>query len=135
MGNNPLTYAPGSTYQGYYWSAYKQTQDYSHSKYKATDGTGYTIRGFFASDGMSSPQRRPYAHWGTGYAYDGPISWKCAMHGYNERFATLGAVNSTTVPRIVSPDNTLNAWGMRNSYCYWSFGFICLAKSGCQLEL
>lgn len=129
MGNAPLTYASGQSYQGYYWSAYKQTQDKSHSKWRATDGTGFTIRGLVPSDGFSSPQRRPYAHWGTGYA-GGPDTHKCAMHGYPDRFATLGAVNSSTAPRVVSTDNSLNAWGLRTGHCDWLFGFICIAKSG-----
>lgn len=129
MGNNPLTYASSSTLDGFYWSAYKQTQDRSHSKWRSTDGTGYTIRGFYPSDGFSSAQRRPYAHWGTGYA-SGSIDNKCAMHSYALRFATVGAVNDTAAPRVTSPDNTLNAWGLRNGPCSWSFGFICLAKSG-----
>jgi hypothetical protein len=133
MGNDPNTFATPQSYQGYYWSAYKQTQDKSHSKYRSTDGTGFTIRGMAASDGFSSAQRRPYSHWGTGYPNH--ITWKCGAHGYVERFATLGAVNGTLdqVPRVKSTDDTLNAWGLRNMYCEWSFGFICLAKSGCLL--
>jgi hypothetical protein len=133
MGNAPLTFATGQTYSGYYWSGYKQAQDRSHSKYRSVDGTGYTIRGMVPSDGFSSPQRRPYAHWGKDYP-DTTRSYKCAAHGYAERFATLAAVNSSSASRIKSTDDSLNAWGMRNMACGWSFGFICITKSESLLQ-
>jgi hypothetical protein len=133
MGQVPNTFATGQSYQGYYWSAYKQTQDKSHSKYRSTDGTGFTIRGMVPSDGFSSPQRRPYSHWGTGYP-DTTLSYKCAAHTYSLRYATLAAVNSTSASRIKSTDDSLNAWGLRNMHCGWSLGFICVAKSGWLLQ-
>ena len=129
MGNSPTGYA--GTYvshYGFYWSAYKQAQDNSHSKFRAADGTGFTIRGFYASDGFNSPQRRPYAHWAASYP-DTNEGWKCGAHQYDGRYQSLGAVNASNVPRVKSTDDTLNAWGLTNRYCGWSYGFICLAKS------
>jgi hypothetical protein len=128
MGNGPTTYATGSTTTGYYWSAYKQVQDTSHSKYRAMDGTGYTIRGYVPSDGFSSPQRMPYGHWGTGYP-DSNTGWSCGAFGYTQRFQSLAAVNASSASRIKSTDDTQNAWGLRNMPCSWSFGFICYTKS------
>jgi hypothetical protein len=128
QGNAPTTYGTGVTYQAYYWSAYKQVQQYSNAKWRGMDGTGLTIRGYVPSDGFNSPQRAPYSHWGAGYP-NGNYGWSCGAHGYAERFQTLGAVNASDAPRVKSTDESLNAWGLRNMPCGWSFSSICYAKS------